>query len=267
MSYATPLASAISAFVADRASSALLLDIDGTLAPIVRDPQSASVSEITRRLLIECNEVFGLVGCISGRQAKEARRIVGIGSLPYSGNHGLELLPRGASEPSVNPEAEAWTERVQAAARETAAQLREESGLKIEEKGPIVALHWRGLEDELAAEAVAEQIADAAKASGLLIHRGRSVIELRAPVTSDKGDGVQALLDGVTIDNVLYAGDDRTDIDAFRALRALEQRRVISKSLCIGVRSEQTPSELLAEADLLVDGTEGINSLLSALAA
>ena len=97
MSSATPLASAISVFVADRASSALLLDIDGTLAPIVRDPQSASVSEITRRLLIECNELFGLVGCISGRQAKEARRIVGIGSLPYSGNHGLELLPRGAS--------------------------------------------------------------------------------------------------------------------------------------------------------------------------
>ena len=64
----------------------------------------------------------------------------------------------------------------------------------------------------------------------------------------------------------LYAGDDRTDIDAFRALRALQHEGRLSEILCVGVRSEQTPSELLAEADLLVDGTEGVSSLLSALA-
>ena len=92
------------------------------------------------------------------------------------------------------------------------------------------------------------------------------MIELRAPVTSNKGDAVHALLGGVEVDNALYAGDDRTDIDAFRALRALQHEGRLSEILCVGVRSEQTPSELLAEADLLVDGTEGVSSLLSALA-
>ena len=260
------LASALAPLTADRSRTALLFDVDGTLAPIVRDPQASSVPEPTRRLLIECQEIFGLVGCVSGRQAKEARRIVGIGPIPYSGNHGLELLPRGAQESIVNAEAEAWTDRVHAAAHGVAAELREASGLRIEDKGPIVALHWRGLEDEIAAEAVAEQIAEHAKAGGLLIHRGRSVIELRAPVTSNKGDAVHALLGGVEVDNALYAGDDRTDIDAFRALRALQHEGRLSEILCVGVRSEQTPSELLAEADLLVDGTEGVSSLLSALA-
>ena len=265
MTSATSLASAIAPLLIDRSRTALLFDVDGTLAPIVRDPQTSSVSEPTRRLLIECREIYGLVGCVSGRQAKEARRIVGIGSLPYSGNHGLELLPRGASEPLVNEEAEAWTDRVRAAALGTATALREQSGLRVEEKGPIVALHWRGLEDESAAEEVAEQIAESARADGLVIHRGRSVIELRAPVTSDKGDAVRALLGGVDVDCALYIGDDRTDIDAFRALRALVAEGTLTDAVCAGVRSEQTPSELLAEADILVDGTEGVNALLSAL--
>ncbi|CAB4346801.1 unannotated protein [freshwater metagenome] len=263
---ASSLASAIAPLTADRSRTALLLDVDGTLAPIVRDPQASSVPELTRRLLIDCQVNYGLVGCVSGRQAKEARRIVGIGSLPYSGNHGLELLPRGAPQPIVNAEAEAWTERVRAAAHETIPELREASGLRIEDKGPIVALHWRGLDDEAEAEAVAEQIAEHAKAQGLLIQRGRSVIELRAPVTSTKSDAVRALLDGVDVDNALYVGDDRTDLDAFRALRALQHEGRLIETVCIGVRSEQTPSELLAEADLLIDGPEGVNSLLSALA-
>jgi trehalose 6-phosphate phosphatase len=92
------------------------------------------------------------------------------------------------------------------------------------------------------------------------------VIELRAPVTSNKGDAIHALLGEVDIDNALYVGDDRTDIDAFRALRALQHEGRLREILCVGVRSEQTPSELLAEADLLVDGTEGVASLLAALA-
>ena len=263
---ASSVASAIAPLTADRSQTALLFDVDGTLAPIVRDPQTSNVPELTRRLLMDCQTIYGLVGCVSGRQAKEARRIVGIGSLPYSGNHGLELLPRGAHEPTVNAEAEAWTDRVQAAARETIPQLREETGLRIEDKGPIVALHWRGLDDEVAAEAVAEQIAEHAKAEGLLIHRGRSVIELRSPVTSNKGDAVHALLDVASVSNALYVGDDRTDLDAFRSLRALQHEGQLIEVLCVGVRSDQTPSELLAEADLLVDGTEGVNSLLSALA-
>ena len=259
------LASALAPLTADRSRTALLFDVDGTLAPIVRDPQASSVPELTRRLLIDCQVIYGLVGCVSGRQAKEARRIVGIGPIPYSGNHGLELLPRGAQEAIVNAEAEAWTDRVHAAAHGAVAEQREASGLRIEDKGPIVALHWRGLEDEIAAEAVAEEIAEQAKSQGLVIHRGRSVIELRAPVTSNKGDAVHALLEGVEVDNALYVGDDRTDIDAFRALRALQHEGRLSEILCVGVRSEQTPSELLAEADLLVDGTDGVASLLAAL--
>ena len=63
----------------------------------------------------------------------------------------------------------------------------------------------------------------------------------------------------------LYVGDDATDLDAFRALRGLEQAGVLRCAVCAAVTSEEAPPELVREADLTIDGTSGVRGLLEAL--
>src|ERR1700676_5680577 len=92
--------------------AAVLLDIDGTLAPIVRHAADAHVPEATRSLLIEISKRYRIVGCVSGRRAATARQIVAIGTIAYIGNHGGELLRPGATRPEGDPEVAAWTARV-----------------------------------------------------------------------------------------------------------------------------------------------------------
>src|SRR3954464_4819642 len=104
VSAALTLAEALHVVRADPSRSAILLDVDGTLAPIVRHADDAHVPEVTRTALIEVSKRYGLVGCVSGRRATIARRIVSIGSISYVGNHGGEILCPGASAPEVEPE-------------------------------------------------------------------------------------------------------------------------------------------------------------------
>src|SRR5207302_8993719 len=101
---AATLAEALEPLRADPARTAILLDVDGTLAPIVRHSSDALVPEPTRLLLIEVAKRFGTVGCVSGRPATVARGIVAIGSLAYVGNHGCEALAPGATEARIDPE-------------------------------------------------------------------------------------------------------------------------------------------------------------------
>src|ERR1700689_3412671 len=112
VSPAATLVEALEPIRADPDRSAVLLDIDGTLAPIVRHAADAHVPEATRTLLIEIARRYRVVGCVSGRRAATARQIVAIGTIAYVGNHGGELLRPGATRPEVDPEVAAWTERV-----------------------------------------------------------------------------------------------------------------------------------------------------------
>ena len=97
---------------ADPANAAILLDIDGTLAPIVRHASDAHVPEPTRRLLIAISMVYGFVACVSGRPAAVARQMVSIGSIAYIGNHGSELLRASSTETIVDPEVARWNGRI-----------------------------------------------------------------------------------------------------------------------------------------------------------
>ena len=88
---------------ADPGRAAVLLDVDGTLAPIVRHADDAHVPEPTRLPLIAIAKRYGLVACVSGRRATTARRIVSLGSITYVGNHGAEILRGGQTTPEVEP--------------------------------------------------------------------------------------------------------------------------------------------------------------------
>jgi trehalose 6-phosphate phosphatase len=85
------------------------------------------------------------------------------------------------------------------------------------------------------------------------------VLEVRPPVKADKGTAVRALVTRAGVDRALYAGDDTTDLDAFRGLDGLEH------AVRVAVDSGEAPTELVAAADLVVDGTDGLLALLRSL--
>jgi trehalose 6-phosphate phosphatase len=250
---------------AEPGSAAILTDVDGTLAPIVERPEQAAVPAQARDALISLSRRFGLVGCISGRQAEEARRLVGVDEIAYAGNHGLELLLPGSDRPQLDP---SLRDRERAAAEFVAEQASVvgDAGLRVEDKGPIQALHWRAVEDERAAEARAHELAAEAGRSGLEPRWGRKVLELRPAGGGGKDAAVAALLatDGITV--ALYGGDDRTDLDAFRRLRELRDDGELEAALCVGVASPEAPPELAQESDWTVDGPAGWLAALESLA-
>ncbi len=261
------LAAAIERLRADPAHTAILTDVDGTLAPIAERPEQAAVPERARELLSELSERFGLVGCISGRRALEARRLVGVEQLAYAGNHGLELLLPGEEEPQLDP---SLAGEVDAAAEFVAALdagALTEIGIRFEDKGPIQTLHWRGAADERLAEARAHEVAVEAGKAKLEPRWGRKVLELRPLGGGGKDSAVAALLAGDGIAAATYAGDDRTDLDAFRRLRELREEERLETAVCVGVVSPEAPPGLVEECDVTVDGPSGWLALLEELAA
>jgi trehalose 6-phosphate phosphatase len=251
----------------DPGRAAVLTDIDGTIAPIVTNPAEAAVPQRTRELLAMLARRYGLVGAVSGRRAEDARRVVGLDELAYSGNHGFELLLPG--DPGVRPDpsldgheddARTFVEGLDPAELARA-------GIRTEDKSAIVALHWRAAPNEAAAESLADQIAGEAEGGGLVPHQGRKVLEIRPNVPIDKGIAIASLISAQPVDAALYGGDDRTDVDAFTALRNLRHDGRLKATACIGVASDESPPEVSREADLVVQGPEGFVTVLEALAA
>ena len=268
VSAAATLSDAIAPLRADPARGGVLLDIDGVLAPIVRHAEDAHVPEPTRAPLIAVARRYGLVACVSGRQATMARRIVSLGSITYVGNHGAEMLRGGATDVELDPEVAKWAPRIREFAEAAWSDQLRRLRVRAEDKDVIRAFHWRGAPDEDAAEAAIREIAQRAEEAGLVTHWGRKVLEIRPPVELNKGRGVRRLIEETpAIEAAAYVGDDTTDLDAFAALRALVDDKQLKYALCVGVRSDETPEELEARADLLVDGPRGVRTLLAALAA
>src|SRR6185503_12192799 len=148
--------------------AAVLLDVDGTLAPIVARPELAVVPEETRAEVRRLVGRYALVACVTGRTGEEAARLVGVEGVVYVGVHGLELAP----------EAERW--------RETLSPFADEDWPWLEDKGLTVAFHWRQAPDGDEAQRTLEAVAERAEAAGLVAHWGRKVLELRPPVEADK---------------------------------------------------------------------------------
>ena len=246
---------------ADPPAAAVLFDIDGTLAPIVRHASDATVPEQTRMRLIELAKRYGTVACVSGRSAAVARQMVAIGSIAYIGNHGSELLAPGSTEAIVDPQVARWAGRVREFADRADTPALQQLRLRREDKGAIVAFHWRGAPDESAAQVAAAALELAALDAGLETHRGRKVLEIRPPVPIDKGRGIRSLLREAPPAAALYVGDDSTDVDAFAGLRDV----VGEGAVCVGVRSEETPQALEEAADAMVDGPQGVRELLDLL--
>src|SRR3954453_7152016 len=246
--------------------SAVLCDIDGTLAPIVERAEEATGPGATSRLLGQLARRYRVVACISGRGSTEARRIVGVGGIAYAGAHGAELLLPGQAQAELVPAFATWKDRVQEfALGKDSAELRM-MRVRIEDKGAIMAFHWRGARDEAAALTAVQGIAAEAESAGLLTHWGRKVLEIRPPVPIDKGQAVRELLRRTPVRAALFGGDDATDLDVFDLLGELREEGTLQTALCVGVRSDEGPAAIVERADLVVDGTPGFVQVLEILA-
>jgi trehalose 6-phosphate phosphatase len=247
-------------------SAAVLCDIDGTLAPIVERAEEAVVPEATSRLLGRIARRYRCVACISGRGAAEARRIVGVGGIAYAGSHGAELLLPGQVQAELNPAFTTWTGRVHefVFSRETP-ELRM-LRIRIEDKGPIVAYHWRGARDQETARTLLEGIAAEAESAGLLVHWGRKVLEIRPPVHVDKGQAVRELVRRSPVRTAVFGGDDTTDLDVYDVLERMADEGTLDAAVCVGVRSDEGPAAIVERADLVVEGTPGFVQVLELLA-
>jgi trehalose 6-phosphate phosphatase len=223
----------------------VILDVDGTLAPIVERPEDAAVSDETRREVERLAGRYALVACVSGRPAADARRIVGLDDVEYVGVHGLESHPR---VPEYTPQLERLVETA-------------DWPWRVERKaGVTVAFHYREVGDEEAGAAV-ERVVEAAEGLGLAVQRGRKVVEVRPPIDADKGTAVRALLAERGLERALYAGDDTTDLDAYRGL----DEAGLDVAVKVAVGSREMNPRLLTEADVVVDGPGELLYLLRTL--
>jgi trehalose 6-phosphate phosphatase len=262
---APQLAELIAPLREDPASSAVLSDVDGTLSPIVRDPSAAEVPEPARELLRELAGRYALVGCLSGRPAREARRLVGLDELVYAGNHGFELLGPGESEPVLDPAVRGREGRAREFAESLDPGLLDSVGVRREDKGPIQAFHWRGAQGEAAARMRAQEIAALAQARDLVPRWGRKVLEVRPVAGIDKGSAIMRLLRERSLRNALYGGDDVTDLDAFRALGWMRSSGRLQAAVCVGIASDEGPSDIAERADVIVTGPDQYLDVLRAL--
>ncbi|HKN93986.1 MAG TPA: trehalose-phosphatase [Thermoleophilaceae bacterium] len=246
--------------------SGVFCDIDGTLAPIVQRADDAKVPETTARLLASLARRYGCVACISGRSVAEARRLVGVGGIAYAGMHGVEMLWPGATKPEMSQEVLGWADRVRGFVHANDTRELRTLRVRIEDKGPIWAYHWRGAPDEEAAQARVRELADAAEEGGFHVHWGRKVLEVRPPLPIDKGQAVRRLAEHSSVRSVLFGGDDVTDLDAFAALDDLVADGRLDNAVRVGLRSDEGPAEIVDRADLVVEGVDGFRTVLRTLA-
>jgi trehalose 6-phosphate phosphatase len=233
---------AVTRLAKDPARAAILLDVDGVLAPIVPRPEDARVPPETQDELRRLHGRYALVACVSGRAGGDACRIVGVPELVYVGNHGLEL----------EPESPLWGRRL-------LQFMADVDWPDAEDKGLTASLHYRTAPDQAAARAELEQIAARARKAGFAARFGRKVLEILPPIEASKGTAIRRLLAERGVERALYAGDDTTDLDAFRALDALEL------GVRVAVASPEGPRELAEAADIAVEGPPAFLELLRTL--
>jgi len=241
--------------LAERPSETVLLsDYDGSLSPIVDQPDDAVPLPAALDAIAALVDRLGRVGIVSGRPVEYLAALIPVEGLVLAGLYGMESMIAG--ERVVDPRVVPFLDAVAHASDEAEARL---PGVIVERKaGVSVTLHWRVAPDrEQEVLGVASELAGR---YGLSELRTRCAIELRPPVAIDKGTAIDAFIAGFSVAS--YAGDDTGDLAAFDALARAQVDGRIARAIRIGVRSPEMPAALPAAVDCLVDGPAGLADLL-----
>lgn len=246
----------------DRAGCMLLaLDFDGTLAPIVPVPDDATLLPGARAAigrLLERDDT--LVAIVSGRALADARKRVGFDSIYYAGNHGLEIEGPGVDR--IHPEAVATVDVVADCRKALETEFRNEPAVLVEDKHLSLSVHFRMVNDEARERDIRARVERCCGGRrGLRLMDGKKVVEVRPRVEWDKGRATSFLVDTLLGENrtapVIYIGDDRTDEDAFAALRGRGAGVLVAKELSeesAATAFVRSPEEVVELLDALAEG-------------
>lgn len=219
-------------------ASAILTDIDGTISEIAATPEEAVVTLSMKKELSKLKEKFQMVGVISGRSVQNAKAMVGVDGILYIGNHGMEYVNNG--EIFVDPEAVKYLANIKKIAEKLKnSELSKIKGLMFEDKGICISIHYRKCElQEDARKRIMDVINDSIDTSELKLTEGRKLVELKPPISRDKGFIVEKIIEKYDLNRVIYLGDDVTDFDAFKKLKELEKTGKIRTGSILVLSSE-----------------------------
>ncbi|KAM1014023.1 hypothetical protein ACFX13_044718 [Malus domestica] len=208
----------------------MFLDYDGTLSPIVEDPDSAFMSNEMRKAVRDAARYFP-TAIVSGRCRDKVYSFVQLGELYYAGSHGMDI--RGPSKSSkykndnqavlFQPASE-FVPMIDEVYKTLLEKTRSISGSRVENNKFCLSVHFRCV-DEKSWAALAEQVRLVLNEyPKLRLTQGRKVLEIRPTIKWDKGKALEFLLESLGYANSnevfpVYIGDDRTDEDAFKVLR------------------------------------------------
>jgi trehalose 6-phosphate phosphatase len=251
---------AIEALAGNPATSGLVLDFDGVLAPIVDDPTTSAMPEQVGAALRRLAGSLGLLAVISGRPVQFLEDRVRVPGVPLLGSYGMEQS--WDSERQIDPDAKNWLNQVRTASQLLNGRLAGDQGIRVEEKSVSVAVHWRQAPDHAAAaRRVHEVTAQVAAETGLRLEPGKLVEELRPPVAMDKGSAIARLMsarENLTL--FAYAGDDLGDVPALKAAKESGGYALVVD------HGHETDPRLLELADETFPGTEAFAAWLGQLA-
>lgn len=247
------------------------LDFDGTLAPIVDDPEQASIHPDADAVLVDLATQVRGVAVITGRPARQALDLGGLEvvgddiaaagkDLYLFGQYGNERWSSSARR-IVGPRPPPGLASFERELTRTLSRA-DASGAFVEDKGLAVAVHTRRLDDsEAAFERLLPALRDLAARHDLVVEPGRSVIEIRSPGVH-KGTAVTTLVEELDAGGFVFAGDDLGDLEAFEAVRDLARGGMPTLLIC---SSSEEENALQALADVVVRGPEGVLALLAQL--
>lgn len=240
----------------------LISDIDGTISEIVLIPEEARVSAVCHEQLDRLRSQLDLVAIVSGRAAARAKAMINLDGIVYIGNHGLERITNDTV--IMPPLIHRYVTQLQKLEATLASQLTGEE-IQIENKGPIITLHYRRAPQPAAAARIMAALKSSPLAASLKINQGRMAIEVRPPLEINKGTASLDLIGEYGLRRAIYIGDDRTDLDAFRAIH---QASVTDdfRGLALGVTSPEMPAGLTEEADFTLNGVKDVARFLTWLA-
>jgi len=239
----------LDAFVGAAESAGILLDVDGTLSPIAERPELARLVTGTDAVLSRLVERYRVVAAISGRTQDQLERLVDVDGVRLIGSYGLRPGSVPADLIAV----------VLAAADQV-------EGAWMETKGATIAVHYRATPDAASAGRELEQrMGEIADQAEMALLSGKHVVELVPAGFPLKEGAVERIIESDALHAALYAGDDIADLLAFEALDRAHADGRLKHVVKVAVRGAETPEDLVAAADIVVEGVSEMVDLLATL--
>lgn len=231
-------------------NSGIFTDIDGTISEIAPTPGEAFVSEDFKELLNQLSSKYKIVGVISGRSITDAKEMIGVKNIFYSGLHGIETLWNEEYSASVD------IETYKSVFKAVMGELSIPDGVYMENKGLVLAFHYRKCPENH--QLLEDSLKPLAEKYNLIIKSGKMVFELTLNVKMDKGKIIDKICLDFNLETVFYAGDDVTDLDGFDGVHR-------NKGVAVGVVGDDSPGEIRNKADICLSSVDEMKEVFKYL--